>query len=142
VAHRKVEWLLAAHARVTVVAPVLADELAELVARGAVQHVAQCFAPEQLRDAALAIAATDSGEVNAAVAEAARAARVPINVVDSPELSSFIFPAIIDRSPVIVAVGSGGRSPCWCGACVHRSRHCCRQSWELWRASWESAARP
>jgi uroporphyrin-III C-methyltransferase/precorrin-2 dehydrogenase/sirohydrochlorin ferrochelatase len=111
VAHRKVEWLLAAHARVTVIAPALGSELTELVARGAVQHSAQHFMPEQLRHAALAIAATDSGEVNAAVAQAARSARVPVNVVDSPELSSFIFPAIIDRSPVIVAVGSGGRSP-------------------------------
>jgi uroporphyrin-III C-methyltransferase/precorrin-2 dehydrogenase/sirohydrochlorin ferrochelatase len=111
VAHRKVEWLLAAHARVTVVAPQLAAELAQLVARGAVEHIDLSFAPEQLRHAALAIAATDSAEVNAAVAHAARAARVPINVVDNPELSSFIFPAIIDRSPVIVAVGSGGRSP-------------------------------
>jgi len=111
VAHRKVEWLLAANARVTVVAPALGEELAELVARGAVQHVAQRFEPDQARHAALVIAATDSHEVNAAVAHAARAARVPINVVDSPELSSFIFPAIIDRSPVIVAVGSGGRAP-------------------------------
>jgi uroporphyrin-III C-methyltransferase/precorrin-2 dehydrogenase/sirohydrochlorin ferrochelatase len=111
VAHRKVEWLLAAKARVTVVAPALGKELAELAARGAVRHVAQRFEAEQLRHASLAIAATDSGEVNAAVAHAARIARVPINVVDNPELSSFIFPAIIDRSPVIVAIGSGGRSP-------------------------------
>ncbi|HSY08763.1 MAG TPA: siroheme synthase CysG [Steroidobacteraceae bacterium] len=111
VAHRKVEWLLAANARVTVIAPVLGEELARLAAQGAVQHIAAAFAGEQLRHAALAIAATDSGAVNAAVARAARAARVPINVVDNPELSSFIFPAIIDRSPVIVAVGSGGRSP-------------------------------
>jgi uroporphyrin-III C-methyltransferase/precorrin-2 dehydrogenase/sirohydrochlorin ferrochelatase len=111
VAHRKVEWLLAAHARVSVIAPALGGELALLVARGAVHHVAQSFIPEHLQRAALAIAATDSGEVNAAVAQAARAARVPVNVVDSPELSSFIFPAIIDRSPVIVAVGSGGRAP-------------------------------
>jgi uroporphyrin-III C-methyltransferase/precorrin-2 dehydrogenase/sirohydrochlorin ferrochelatase len=111
VAHRKVEWLLAANARVTVIAPALGAELAELVARGAVQHIAQRFEADQARHAALIIAATDSHAVNAAVAHAARAARVPINVVDSPELSSFIFPAIIDRSPVIVAVGSGGRSP-------------------------------
>jgi len=111
VAHRKVDWLLAAHARVTVVAPVLGAELAALVARGTVQHIAARFEPEQVRHAALAIAATDSAEVNAEVAQAARAARVPVNVVDNPELSSFIFPAIIDRSPVIVAVGSGGRSP-------------------------------
>jgi uroporphyrin-III C-methyltransferase/precorrin-2 dehydrogenase/sirohydrochlorin ferrochelatase len=111
VAHRKVEWLLAAQARVTVVAPRLDAELAELVGRGAVTHIAACFAPEQLRHASLAIAATDSPEVNAAVARVARMTRVPVNVVDSPELSSFIFPAIIDRSPVIVAVGSGGRAP-------------------------------
>src|SRR5580704_932736 len=108
VALRKVEWLLAAHARVTVVAPALAAGLAELVARGAVQHIAASFAPEQLQHAELVIAATDAGDINAAVAQAAR---VPVNVVDTPELSSFIFPAIIDRSPVIVAVGSGGRSP-------------------------------
>ena len=60
---------------------------------------------------ALVIAATDSREVNAAVSRAARARRVPVNVVDDPELSTFIFPAIIDRSPVIVAVGSSGHSP-------------------------------
>ena len=111
VAHRKVEWLLAAKARVTVVAPSLGAELTELAARGAVEHIAACFAPEQLRHASLTIAATDSPDVNAAVALAARTQRVPVNVVDSPELSSFIFPAIIDRSPVIVAVGSGGRAP-------------------------------
>jgi uroporphyrin-III C-methyltransferase/precorrin-2 dehydrogenase/sirohydrochlorin ferrochelatase len=111
VAHRKVEWLLAAQARVTVVAPRLGAELAELAERGAVEHIAAPFAPGHLRHASLAIAATDSAEVNAQVARAARTTRVPINVVDSPELSSFIFPAIIDRSPVIVAVGSGGRAP-------------------------------
>jgi siroheme synthase-like protein len=111
VALRKVEWLLAAHARVTVIAPALAAELAR--ARRARRRAAprREFRARVLRHAALAIAATDSGEVNAAVAHAARAARVPVNVVDTPELSSFIFPAIIDRSPVIVAVGSGGRSP-------------------------------
>jgi uroporphyrin-III C-methyltransferase / precorrin-2 dehydrogenase / sirohydrochlorin ferrochelatase len=111
VAHRKVEWLLAAQARVTVVAPSLDAELAALSARGAIEHIGACFAPEQLRTASLAIAATDSSDVNAAVALAARTIRVPVNVVDNPELSSFIFPAIIDRSPVIVAVGSGGRAP-------------------------------
>jgi uroporphyrin-III C-methyltransferase/precorrin-2 dehydrogenase/sirohydrochlorin ferrochelatase len=111
VAHRKVEWLLAAKARVTVVAPRLGVELAQLVKGGDVQHIVARFEPQHLGHASLAIAATNSNEVNAAVARAARQARVPVNVVDSPDLSSFIFPAIIDRSPVIVAVGSGGRSP-------------------------------
>jgi uroporphyrin-III C-methyltransferase / precorrin-2 dehydrogenase / sirohydrochlorin ferrochelatase len=111
VAQRKVEWLLAAQARVMVVAPHLDAELGRLAESGAVQHIAACFAATQLDNAALVIAATDSAEVNTAVATAARVLRVPVNVVDSPELSSFIFPAIIDRSPVIVAVGSGGRAP-------------------------------
>lgn len=111
VAHRKVEWLLAASARVTVVAPTLAHELQGLADRGLIKHLVACFEPEHLQHTSLAIAATDSPEVNAAVARAARSARVPVNVVDSPDLSSFIFPAIIDRSPLIVAVGSGGRSP-------------------------------
>ncbi len=111
VAHRKIEWLLAARARVRVVAPGLNAEIAALLARGAIEHQGAHFDARPLEGAALAIAATDSPATNSAVAQAARAARVPVNVVDSPELSSFIFPAIIDRSPVIVAVGSGGRSP-------------------------------
>jgi uroporphyrin-III C-methyltransferase / precorrin-2 dehydrogenase / sirohydrochlorin ferrochelatase len=111
IAHRKIDWLLAAGAQVRVVAPRLGTEVAALLERGVIRHVAAEFDARHLEGAAIVIAATDEPAVNAAVAQAARAARVPINVVDSPELSSFIFPAIIDRSPVIVAVGSGGRSP-------------------------------
>jgi uroporphyrin-III C-methyltransferase/precorrin-2 dehydrogenase/sirohydrochlorin ferrochelatase len=111
VAHRKIEWLLGAGAQVRVVAPELGAQVAALLARGLIRHEAHVFDARQLTGAALVIAATHEAAVNSAVAQAARAARIPVNVVDSPELSSFIFPAIIDRSPVIVAVGSGGRSP-------------------------------
>lgn len=111
VAFRKIEVLLKTGARVTVVAPELGKELQQLVAGGRVHHVAARFAPAQLDGAAVAIAAADVKEINALVATAARERRVPVNVVDDAALSSFIFPAIIDRSPVIVAVSSSGQSP-------------------------------
>jgi uroporphyrin-III C-methyltransferase/precorrin-2 dehydrogenase/sirohydrochlorin ferrochelatase len=111
VALRKVELLLRAGARVTVIAPKLHEELRALADRRELDYLARDFQPHHLDGVGLAIAATDSREVNAAVSRAARDRRVPVNVVDDPELSSFIFPAIIDRSPVVVAVGSSGQSP-------------------------------
>ena len=69
------------------------------------------FREEELDRYALAIAATSDVEVNRAVAAAARARRIPVNVVDQPALCSFILPSIIERAPLIVAVSSGGASP-------------------------------
>jgi len=111
VALRKVDLLLKAGARVTVIAPKLHDELRALASKGQLDYLALEFQPHHLDGTSLVIAATDSREVNAAVSAAAKARRLPINVVDDPELSTFIFPAIIDRSPVVVAVGSSGNSP-------------------------------
>jgi len=111
VALRKAEWLLKAGALVTVVAPALHEQLQARAARGELQHVAAAFAPEHLAQAVAAVAATDDAGVNAAVSRAARARRVPVNVVDDAGLSSFIFPAIIDRSPLLVAVSSAGAAP-------------------------------
>lgn len=111
VAARKVDLLRKAGARVCIVAPQLNDELQDLNARGEIEHVPAPFEPHHLDGAVLAIAATQLREVNATVSHAARVRRLPVNVVDDPQLSTFIFPAIVDRSPVIVAVGSGGQSP-------------------------------
>jgi len=69
------------------------------------------FRAEELGGYALAIAATSDQEVNRAVAAAARARRIPVNVVDQPELCTFIMPSIIERAPLVVAVSSGGASP-------------------------------
>jgi uroporphyrin-III C-methyltransferase / precorrin-2 dehydrogenase / sirohydrochlorin ferrochelatase len=114
VATRKVELLLRCEARITVVAPDAHRELRELIAmtaRRALRHVPERFDPHHLDGAELVIAATNSAETNAAVAEAAKARGVPVNVVDDPSLSTFIVPAIVDRAPVVVAVGTGGASP-------------------------------
>jgi uroporphyrin-III C-methyltransferase / precorrin-2 dehydrogenase / sirohydrochlorin ferrochelatase len=111
VALRKALWLRRAGAHVTVVAPHLHPELGQRVARGELTHIASGFSSAQLAHAVAVVAATDDRTANAAVAAAARERRVPVNVVDDAELSSFIFPAIIDRSPIVVAVSSAGHSP-------------------------------
>ena len=93
------------------VAPQLHAELAQYAVNADLRHRAAAFAPEVLEGAVAVIAATDERAVNAAVSAAARARGIPVNVVDDAELSTFIFPAIIDRSPLIVAVSSAGAAP-------------------------------
>jgi uroporphyrin-III C-methyltransferase / precorrin-2 dehydrogenase / sirohydrochlorin ferrochelatase len=111
VALRKVQWLLKARARVTVVAPSLHPQLAALAAAGQLRHIAAGFSPAQLADCVAAVAATDDHATNTAVSRAAGERRVPVNVVDDAALSTFIFPAIIERSPVLIAVSSSGAAP-------------------------------
>jgi uroporphyrin-III C-methyltransferase/precorrin-2 dehydrogenase/sirohydrochlorin ferrochelatase len=111
VAARKSAQLLRAGARVTVRAPALAAAFGAEIEAGRVAHRAGDFRAGDLEGFALVIAATDDNAVNRAVAAAAKARRIPVNVVDQPKLCSFILPSIVDRSPLIVAVSSGGASP-------------------------------
>ena len=111
VAARKASLLLNAGAQVTVHAPALGEGLQRWAAEGKVRHVAQEFRPEALAGCTLVIAATDDAQVNRQVSDAAKARGIPVNVVDQPSLCTFIMPSIIDRSPVIVAVSTGGASP-------------------------------
>jgi uroporphyrin-III C-methyltransferase/precorrin-2 dehydrogenase/sirohydrochlorin ferrochelatase len=111
VAARKFALLADAGAIVTMVAPTLGSEMTAAVAAGAARHVARQFEAGDVGGVWLVVAATDDRAANAAVAEAASALRIPCNVVDDRELSSFIMPAIIDRSPVQIAVSTGGASP-------------------------------
>ncbi|CAJ1787763.1 Siroheme synthase [Aeromonas dhakensis] len=111
VAERKARLLLDAGAQLTVVAPELDPELAELAANGSIEWLAGEFAPAQLAGKWLVVAATDRREVNALVYQSANQARIFANVVDDPKRSSFIMPSIIDRSPLMVAISSGGKAP-------------------------------
>ncbi|MCK2085885.1 uroporphyrinogen-III C-methyltransferase [Aeromonas sp. 3925] len=111
VAERKARLLLDAGAQLTVVAPELDPELAELAANGNIEWLAGEFAPQQLAGKWLVVAATDRREVNALVYQSANQARIFANVVDDPTRSSFIMPSIIDRSPLMVAISSGGKAP-------------------------------
>ncbi|WP_439839098.1 siroheme synthase CysG [Aeromonas caviae] len=111
VAERKARLLLDAGAQLTVVAPELDPELAELAASGSIEWLAGEFAPQQLTGKWLVVAATDRREVNALVYQSANQARIFANVVDDPKRSSFIMPSLIDRSPLMVAISSGGKAP-------------------------------
>jgi uroporphyrin-III C-methyltransferase/precorrin-2 dehydrogenase/sirohydrochlorin ferrochelatase len=111
VAERKIDLLLRTSAQVRVIAPELVPGLAERAAAGEITHVAAEFRPEHLDGVRLAIAATDKHAINAWVARQADRRNIPVNVVDDRELSRFIMPAIVDRSPVVVAVGSSGDAP-------------------------------
>jgi uroporphyrin-III C-methyltransferase/precorrin-2 dehydrogenase/sirohydrochlorin ferrochelatase len=111
VAARKVQTLLRAGGKLTVVAPELGTALAEMAQTGAVAWRNKTFTPKDIAGFRLVIAATDDSAVNTAVSKAAQARHVPVNVVDRPALCSFIFPALVDRSPVVLAVSSGGASP-------------------------------
>jgi len=111
VATRKAALRLKSGARVTLVAPALCETAGQLVERGEVLHVPARFSAGHLRGMVLAIAATDDAAVNEEVSKAANALHLPVNVVDSPQLCSFVMPSIVDRSPVIVAIGSSGKAP-------------------------------
>ncbi len=111
VALRKATLLARAGAKLHVVAPKLDDEMASLCKREGALVCPTEFQPCCLASATLVIAATDSLNVNKAVSDAAKALSIPVNVVDQPALCTFIVPAIVDRSPILVAISSGGASP-------------------------------
>jgi uroporphyrin-III C-methyltransferase/precorrin-2 dehydrogenase/sirohydrochlorin ferrochelatase len=105
---RKAGVLLDAGARVRVVAPEISDALKSA---SGVEAVTARFEAAHLDGIALVIAATNDREVNKQVSQLAQARNIPVNVVDDPALCSFIMPAIMDRSPLMVAFSSGGASP-------------------------------
>ena len=111
VAARKARMLRRAGAQVTIVAPELGEALRHMHASGEVAHRETIFRAEHLDTAMLVIAATDDMQVNQQVHDAAVARRIPVNVVDQPRLCTFAMPAIIDRSPILIAISSGGVAP-------------------------------
>lgn len=111
IALRKARLLSEAGAVLRVVAPEVEPELSELVGKGGGRTLLRCYEADDLAGCVLAIAATDDEPLNAQVSRDARALGMPVNVVDSPELCTVIFPAIVDRSPLMIAVSSGGDAP-------------------------------
>lgn len=111
VAQRKAQSLAAAGADVLIGATAFTEELERMAARGEVLLRHGQFDPAWLDGAWLAVAATQDQAVNRAVARAAEARRIFANVVDDAELSSFQVPSVVDRSPLVIAISSGGTAP-------------------------------
>ncbi|MGZ4957318.1 MAG: siroheme synthase CysG [Methylobacter sp.] len=111
IAARKIELLARAGARITVIAREISPTVLSLQATHNLTLLQKPFSPADLGEFRLVVSATDNTETNCLVAKTATDQNIPVNVVDNPELCSFIFPAIIDRSPIIAAVSSGGAAP-------------------------------
>lgn len=111
IAARKLRLLLRAGPDLAVVAQALNAEVDALRVAGRIRHLARQFEPAQLDGARLVIAATDDAQLNRAVAAAANARNIPVNVVDDPEHCTFITPSIIDRAPMQIAISTGGAAP-------------------------------
>lgn len=111
VATRKAAMLARAGGRVHVVAPEIVPSLLALLEKEQGSHRLGGYESADLAGAALVIAATDDESLNRRVSEECGAKQLPVNVVDAPALCSFVFPSIIDRDPLLVAVSSSGKSP-------------------------------
>jgi precorrin-2 dehydrogenase / sirohydrochlorin ferrochelatase len=111
VAARKIHGLLECGADIRVVSRTLSPQLETLFESGRIEYQARDYGHEVLDGAFLVVAATDSPEVNRLVAAHCSDRNIPVNVVDAPELGSFILPAAFRRGPLTVAVSTAGSSP-------------------------------
>jgi uroporphyrin-III C-methyltransferase / precorrin-2 dehydrogenase / sirohydrochlorin ferrochelatase len=110
-AAQKVRLLRKTTARITVMAESLNDELHALARTGAVRHLPRLPRPADLAGQSLVYVATGDRQLEAELFGAARDRGIPINVVDTPELSTFLTPAMVDRDPIVVAIGTEGAAP-------------------------------
>lgn len=110
VAESKVKALLAAGARVTMVAPAATDAIKSLAGQGHLVWHARRFEPADLNDVALVVAAVPK-DVAAVVHEEARRRNVLVNSVDDPENCDFYYPAVVQRGDFQIAISTAGHSP-------------------------------
>lgn len=110
-AAQKARLMLKTDARLVLLAPTLDAELADLVATGRATQDAGPITPDHFADAALVFIATGCPGMNAALHALAKAAGAQVNVVDQPSLCDMTTPSLVDRDPVVVAIGTEGTAP-------------------------------
>lgn len=111
VAARKVELLLKTPAKITIISPLLKDSVKQLVDTHQLTWINARYTKSHLSEVNLVIAATNIKTINQEIANDAKLAGLLLNVVDDPQLCNYITPAIIDRSPMIIALSSSGTAP-------------------------------
>jgi uroporphyrin-III C-methyltransferase/precorrin-2 dehydrogenase/sirohydrochlorin ferrochelatase len=111
VATRKARLLVQAGARLTVIAPAIDAELEQLLAASGGSWQRGEYSEAAMAGVVLVVAATPMRQVNQQVYRDATARQLPVNVVDAPDLCTFIFPAIVERTPLTIAISSSGNSP-------------------------------
>eukprot|EP01035_Chromulina_nebulosa_P010835 gene10835-14526_t len=107
----KLRLLQNTRAVITLIADRPDDALAELVARTGVRHIDRRFEPSLIEDMVLVFAATGEQAEDRQIAAAARLLKIPVNAVDQPDQCDFLTPAIVNRAPVAVAIGTEGAGP-------------------------------
>ena len=111
VAARKVELLLKTSAHITVVAPWVCDTVQRFAKEDKIQLLERSYSETDLTDKQMVFVATDNSKLNEQIHDQARAQKILVNVVDNTPLCQFITPSIVDRSPIIIAMSSGGVAP-------------------------------
>jgi len=111
IAVRKVHLLLKAGAAITVCAPEVCESLQQKADNKQLNIIHDVFKDEYIDDKWLVIAATNQRHINEHIAHLAEQKQLLVNVVDEPSLCTFIMPSIVDRSPIVVAISSGGKAP-------------------------------
>ena len=107
----KIDGLLAASARVTVVAPEATEAVQALAREGTIEWLQRPYVPDDLVGRMLVVAATSDTDLNVAIFRDAEARSMLVNVVDVPPLCNFILPAIVRTGPIAIAISTSGASP-------------------------------
>jgi len=111
IAARRADMALRTGARVTVVGPALGDDFHDIADHPDLTHQTRALTLEDVKASCLVYGATEDRELADKVHDFARQAKVPVNIADQPDKCSFIMPAVVDRSPFIVGISSGGHAP-------------------------------
>jgi len=111
VALRKADLLSRAGACITILAPDISHELQALLTDDKHQFIYENYNKRYMLGARVIIAATDDETLNHEIHADATELNIPVNVVDTPPLCDFIFPAIIDRNPIVIGISSNGKAP-------------------------------